>query len=191
METNCPNCSNRLVVDDTKVPDTPFMLKCPKCQGTIKLRGKAEAVASPSPPTSLPPPPPASAPAPAPASAPPPPAASSMGPALVSLASSVLSNGVSADGHLPGPLTPGPAWMFVLTFICLPFRFVSNCFVSNSDWGNCWRGARKEAGAERRKALYVMGLYDRRYSSLRRLYGSRTDNATGTVRKSRTSSRRF
>ena len=97
METNCPNCSNRLVVDDTKVPDTPFMLKCPKCQGTIKLPGKT-AAGSAARPASLPPPsPPASAPAPAPASAPPAtPAASPMGPALVSLASSELGKGVSA-----------------------------------------------------------------------------------------------
>ena len=98
METNCPNCSNRLVVDDTKVPDTPFILKCPQCQGTIKLPGKAVAAASASRPTSLPPPPPppASATTPPPGSAPPPPAAGSMGPALVSLTSSELGNGVSA-----------------------------------------------------------------------------------------------
>ena len=98
METNCPNCSNRLVVDDTKVPDTPFILKCPQCQGTIKLPGKAVAAASASRPTSLPPPPPtpASATTPPPGSAPPPPATGSMGPALVSLTSSELGNGVSA-----------------------------------------------------------------------------------------------
>lgn len=49
MQTNCPNCSNRLVVDDAKVPATPFMLKCPKCQGMVKLPGKgAQAAASPS-----------------------------------------------------------------------------------------------------------------------------------------------
>ncbi len=40
MQTNCPKCSNRLVLDDAKIPDTPFMLKCPKCQATVKLPGK-------------------------------------------------------------------------------------------------------------------------------------------------------
>jgi len=40
VQTNCPKCSNRLVLDDAKIPDTPFMLKCPKCQATVKLPGK-------------------------------------------------------------------------------------------------------------------------------------------------------
>ncbi len=73
MQTNCPNCSNRLVVDDAKVPPTPFMLKCPKCQGMVKVPGRGAASPSaaadreaPSPPA----PTPASSPAPAAASAP-------------------------------------------------------------------------------------------------------------------------
>ncbi len=41
MQTNCPKCTNRLVLDDAKIPDTPFMLKCPKCQNTVKLPGKS------------------------------------------------------------------------------------------------------------------------------------------------------
>ena len=103
MKTNCPNCSNRLFVDDTKVPDTPFMLKCQKCQSTVKLPGKAVAASAVARPAPLPPPSkPVSPPASAPPATPPPPAASSMGPALapmgpalVSLASSELGNGVS------------------------------------------------------------------------------------------------
>ena len=53
MQTNCPNCSNRLVVDDAKVPPTPFMLKCPKCQGMVKVPGRGTQPATPAPPPSL------------------------------------------------------------------------------------------------------------------------------------------
>jgi predicted Zn finger-like uncharacterized protein len=57
VQTNCPNCSNRLVVDDAKVPPTPFMLKCPKCQGMVKVPGRG---AQPAPtPAATPPPVPA------------------------------------------------------------------------------------------------------------------------------------
>lgn len=72
MQTTCPNCSNRIVIDDARVPDKPFGVKCPKCQNLIKLPGKAAAAAAPPPP---PPPPepvaeePAPAPPPAPAPA--------------------------------------------------------------------------------------------------------------------------
>ncbi|HXV63807.1 MAG TPA: zinc-ribbon domain-containing protein [Vicinamibacteria bacterium] len=55
MQTNCPRCSNRLVLDDAKVPTTPFMLKCPKCQGVVKLPGKGGAAKAP--PTASPKPP--------------------------------------------------------------------------------------------------------------------------------------
>lgn len=89
MQTNCPQCSNRLVLDDAKVPATPFMLKCPKCQATVKLPGKGA------------PPPQAAAPAPpqAPAQAPPAPTpslppvpAGAAGRALVALPSQELAS---------------------------------------------------------------------------------------------------
>lgn len=76
MQTNCPNCSNRLVVDDAKVPPTPFMLKCPKCQGMVKVPGRGAQPATPAAPSPSvqaaprPAPPPSPAPpAPAPARA--------------------------------------------------------------------------------------------------------------------------
>jgi predicted Zn finger-like uncharacterized protein len=82
VQTNCPNCSNRLVVDDAKVPPTPFMLKCPKCQGMVKIPGRGAQPAAPAaPPPSVqataPPAPPAPSPSPAPPAAfsPAPPAA--------------------------------------------------------------------------------------------------------------------
>ncbi|HEX9724898.1 MAG TPA: zinc-ribbon domain-containing protein [Vicinamibacteria bacterium] len=47
MQTNCPQCSQKLVVEDDKIPTGPFMLRCPKCQATLKLPGKGGAVAPP------------------------------------------------------------------------------------------------------------------------------------------------
>ena len=43
MQTDCPQCSQKLVVEDDKVPAGPFMLRCPKCQKAIKLPGKGGA----------------------------------------------------------------------------------------------------------------------------------------------------
>jgi len=59
MQAPCPSCSNKIVIDDARVPDRPFNVKCPKCQNTVKFPGKgqgAAAIAAPPPP---PPPPPA------------------------------------------------------------------------------------------------------------------------------------
>ena len=43
MQANCGNCGNRIVVDDSRVPDRPFSVKCPKCQAMSKFPGKAAA----------------------------------------------------------------------------------------------------------------------------------------------------
>ncbi len=47
MQTDCPQCSQKLVVEDEKVPAGPFMLRCPKCQKAIKLPGKGGAALPP------------------------------------------------------------------------------------------------------------------------------------------------
>lgn len=47
MQTDCPQCSQKLVVEDDKVPAGPFMLRCPKCQKAIKLPGKGGAALPP------------------------------------------------------------------------------------------------------------------------------------------------
>jgi len=47
VQTNCPQCSQRLVIEDDKIPAAPFMLRCPKCQMALKLPGKAGASAPP------------------------------------------------------------------------------------------------------------------------------------------------
>lgn len=43
MQANCPQCAQRIVIDDAKVPDRPFNVKCPKCQTTVKFPGKGAA----------------------------------------------------------------------------------------------------------------------------------------------------
>jgi predicted Zn finger-like uncharacterized protein len=43
VQANCGNCGNRIVVDDSRVPDRPFSVKCPKCQAMSKFPGKAAA----------------------------------------------------------------------------------------------------------------------------------------------------
>jgi predicted Zn finger-like uncharacterized protein len=43
VQANCPQCSNKISVDDAKVPDRPFQVKCPKCGNVLKLPGKAAA----------------------------------------------------------------------------------------------------------------------------------------------------
>jgi len=48
MQATCPQCSNKLTIDDAKVPDRAFSVKCPRCQATLKLPGRgAEGTAGP------------------------------------------------------------------------------------------------------------------------------------------------
>lgn len=49
MQASCPQCSQKIVIDDAKVPDRPFSVKCPKCQNVVKFPGRA-AVPAPPPP---------------------------------------------------------------------------------------------------------------------------------------------
>jgi twitching motility protein PilT len=46
VRATCPQCANVIVIDDAKVPDRPFGVKCGKCQTVVRLPGKA-AVAPP------------------------------------------------------------------------------------------------------------------------------------------------
>lgn len=70
MQAPCPNCQHTIRIDDAKVPERAFSVKCPKCQTVVKFPGKAAAAPAPAPA----PPPPAPEP-PAVAEAPPPPPA--------------------------------------------------------------------------------------------------------------------
>jgi predicted Zn finger-like uncharacterized protein len=40
MQAQCPTCSQRIVVEDSRVPDRPFSVRCPKCQSAVKLPGR-------------------------------------------------------------------------------------------------------------------------------------------------------
>ena len=60
MQSACPSCNNKIVIDDARVPERAFSVKCPKCQNTVKFPGKGQAAAP-----SVATPPPAPAPAPA------------------------------------------------------------------------------------------------------------------------------
>ena len=47
MQAQCSQCSSRIQIDDSKVPERPFKVKCPKCQSLITLPGRSAAPASP------------------------------------------------------------------------------------------------------------------------------------------------
>ena len=41
MQAQCPSCSTRIQIDDARVPERPFKVRCPKCQATLTLPGRA------------------------------------------------------------------------------------------------------------------------------------------------------
>lgn len=43
MQANCPHCANKIVIDDARVPDRPFSVKCPKCSNAVKFPGRQAA----------------------------------------------------------------------------------------------------------------------------------------------------
>lgn len=67
MQALCPHCSQKIVIEDAKVPDRPFAVKCPKCQSVVKLAGKGGPATAATPPSRPAPPNPPSASAPEPA----------------------------------------------------------------------------------------------------------------------------
>jgi predicted Zn finger-like uncharacterized protein len=48
VQAQCPQCSQRIVIDDAKVPERAFNVKCPKCQSVVRLQGRAGGAAPPS-----------------------------------------------------------------------------------------------------------------------------------------------
>lgn len=57
MQALCPQCSQKIVIDDAKVPDRAFNVRCPRCQTVVKLPGKDAADgAVAAPPAAMPPP---------------------------------------------------------------------------------------------------------------------------------------
>jgi len=63
VQSQCPQCATRIQVDDAKVPDKAFKVRCPKCQAMLSLPGRTAAAAVP--PAAPAPVPPAPLPAPA------------------------------------------------------------------------------------------------------------------------------
>ena len=52
MQAPCPQCGSKIVIDDAKLPDRPFQVRCPKCQTVSKFPGRSapapeEATAEP------------------------------------------------------------------------------------------------------------------------------------------------
>jgi predicted Zn finger-like uncharacterized protein len=63
VQSNCPKCAQKIVIDDARVPERAFSVKCPKCQTSVRFPGKgAAAAAPPSPPSPAVAPPQAAAP---------------------------------------------------------------------------------------------------------------------------------
>jgi hypothetical protein len=44
VQASC-QCGQKITIDDSRVPDRPFVVKCPKCQAHVKLPGKSAAEA--------------------------------------------------------------------------------------------------------------------------------------------------
>ena len=103
MQAQCPLCSTRIQIDDTKVPDRPFKVRCPKCQATISLPGRTPEAPPPEPAAAEPEPPRAPAPpTSAPPSAPPPPPS----PAVVARRERLEAGTSDALVALSGPVAP-------------------------------------------------------------------------------------
>jgi predicted Zn finger-like uncharacterized protein len=43
LQTNCPQCSQGIIIDDAKIPDRPFSVRCPRCKNTVRFPGKGAA----------------------------------------------------------------------------------------------------------------------------------------------------
>jgi twitching motility protein PilT len=72
VEVTCPQCSQRLLIEDARVPAGPFSVRCPQCQAAIQLSGRQQPAAER---PAAPPAPPHAAPRTAPPDAAPPDAA--------------------------------------------------------------------------------------------------------------------
>jgi predicted Zn finger-like uncharacterized protein len=47
VQAQCPQCAQRIVVDDAKAPDKPFSVKCPKCQALVRFPGRPTPASPP------------------------------------------------------------------------------------------------------------------------------------------------
>lgn len=61
MQGSCPQCSSKIAIDDAKVPERSFQVKCPKCGNLVRFPGRTPEAAAPAPAAAAPEPAPASA----------------------------------------------------------------------------------------------------------------------------------
>lgn len=54
MQAQCPQCATRVQIDDAKVPDKPFKVRCPKCQAVMTLPGRGAGPVAPEAPAAEP-----------------------------------------------------------------------------------------------------------------------------------------
>lgn len=47
MQTTCPQCSQGIIVDDARIPEGPFAIRCPRCKNAVQLPGKGAASTGP------------------------------------------------------------------------------------------------------------------------------------------------
>jgi predicted Zn finger-like uncharacterized protein len=108
VQAQCPLCSTRIQIDDTKVPDRPFKVRCPKCQTVMTLPGRgadSPAAAEAEPPATAHETPPVTGPAaaaPPPAYEPPPPS-----PAALARRERAEAGGNDALIAMSGPAATG------------------------------------------------------------------------------------
>jgi len=41
VQAQCPQCQTRFLIDDAKVPDRPFKVRCPRCQNAVLMQGRS------------------------------------------------------------------------------------------------------------------------------------------------------
>jgi hypothetical protein len=46
VQAACPQCAQKIVVEDARAPERPFAVKCPKCQATVRFPGRPPAGAA-------------------------------------------------------------------------------------------------------------------------------------------------
>jgi len=44
VQAQCPQCSTRFLIDDAKVPDRPFKVRCPRCQNAVTMQGRTTGI---------------------------------------------------------------------------------------------------------------------------------------------------
>jgi twitching motility protein PilT len=54
VQANCPQCQTPVAIEDSRAPEKPFGVKCPKCQTVVRFPGRPAAVAAAAAPAAAP-----------------------------------------------------------------------------------------------------------------------------------------